>query len=390
MTRQAASTAILKNIILLFLIFFLVFALLGTGLAFLYQSLLGALFSVPAFIAFAALFALIPTLIIRQGSVEEVPRNTVGLVTSSNGTLKTLAPAGRAWVWFGRERLSGFLSLEPTSMQAPILGLKSGDGAELAPLVMLITWRIDSKITTLFSGTSHQQVKEVALESQAKRERRVREKVTEVLGRRAMQARLADLEEDMPYMHANSFGQAVILEINLDLAPIGLSVERLECIGSITTPTKASVAVKRIGAARKKLENLLRAGAADTAFADLQGQIDALLQRARLAVQGMSAASRACNDYVEIVITVLEQASKYFKTETEMKAANAAQKTQSERLTELAAELDALLESASKIKRASDHIGSQPTHLTPEEAETLFKVLEAVEQKRVSLGSIFA
>src|SRR5579885_2442477 len=123
MTRQAASTAIVKNILLLFLIFFLVFALLGTGLAFLYQSLLGALFSVPAFIAFAALFSLIPTLIIRQSAVVVVPRNTVGLVSYANGTLKTLAPAGRLWVWVGRERLSSFLSLEPTSMQAPVLGL---------------------------------------------------------------------------------------------------------------------------------------------------------------------------------------------------------------------------------------------------------------------------
>jgi hypothetical protein len=389
MTRQAASAAIVKNILLVFSIFFLVFALLSTGLAFIYRPLLGFLVSVPAFTMFA-LFALIMTLIIRQGSVVEVPSNTVGLVTYSNGALKTLAPAGPAWVWFGRERLSGLLSLEPVTVQAPLLGLRSGDGVELAPLVTIITWRIHATIAMLLASQYRQEVMAVALEGQAKRERRVRDKVTEVLGRRAAEETLADLEEYLPNMHYNSFGQEVIAEVNRHLAPMGLKVERLECIGSITPPTRASVAVRRIGEARKKLEKLLRAQGADASTADVQRQIEVLLQRARLAVQEMSAASRAVDEYVKIVLDVLQQASKYMKSPGDMKAASAAQQAQSQRLAELAAEIHRLLEAASEIKNASEQLGHAPMHLTHEEADTLLKVLEAIEQRKVSLGSIFA
>ncbi|HEY7357842.1 MAG TPA: hypothetical protein VH590_15295 [Ktedonobacterales bacterium] len=389
MTRQAASAAILRNLILLFSLFFLVFALLSTGLAFIYQPLLSVLISVPAITTFA-LFALILTLIIRQSSLEEVPNNTVGLVKYANGTLKTLVPAGPAWVWFGRERLSGLLSLEPVSMQAPVLGLKSGDGIELAPLVIIITWRIDAKITALLASSYRQQVMAAALESQAKRERRVRDTMAEVLRQRVAQEALADLEEYLPSMHVSSFGQDMVAEINRDLSPLGLSVDRLECIGSITLPTRASAAVKQIGEARKKLQPLLRANGADTSVVSLQDQVDALVQRARLAVQEMSAASRAIDDYVQIVIDALQQASKRAKTPADMQAVGAAQKAQSQRLTELAAEINALLVDARKIKSASEQFSQAPTTLTREEAETLLKVLEAIEQKKVSLGSIFA
>ncbi|HEY7355301.1 MAG TPA: hypothetical protein VH590_02510 [Ktedonobacterales bacterium] len=392
MTRQTASVAILKNVILLFSIFFLVFALLSTGLAFIYQPLLSVLISVPAITTFA-LFALILTLIIRQSSVEEVPNNTVGLVRYANGTLKTLVPAGPVWVWFGRERLSSLLSLEPVSVQAPVLGLKSGDGIELAPLVIIVSWHIDAKITALLASQSsqyRQQVMAVALESQAKRERRVRDTMAEVLRQRVAQEALADLEEYLPSMHANSFGQDIIAQINRDLSSLGLNVNRLECIGSITLPTRASAAVKHIGAARKKLQPLLRANGADTSVVGLQDQVDALVQRARLAVQEMSAASRAIDDYVQLVIDTLQQARKHTKTPADMQAVSAAQRAQSQRLTELAAEINALLVDARKIKSASEQFSQAPTTLTREEAETLLKVLEAIEQKKVALGSIFA
>ena len=209
MTRQAVSTNIFRNLLLVFLVFFLIFALLNTGLSFIYQPLFYFLISVPTF-TMLALFAFIMTLIIRQNCVETVPSNTVGLITFSNGELKTLAPAGQTWVWLGRERLSGFLSLEPVSVHMPLLGLKSSDGIDLPPLVTIINWRIHSTIATLLSTQYQGSVMEVARETQQKRERRVRDTVDEVLGRRVAQRTLEELEEHLPHILYNSFGEEVL------------------------------------------------------------------------------------------------------------------------------------------------------------------------------------
>src|SRR5262245_3034534 len=100
MTRQGASILIFFNLLFVFLIFLLIFALLNTGLSFIYQPLFGVLMSVPTFTTLA-LFALIMTLIIQQNCVTIIPTNTVGLLTHSNGVLKRLVPAGPVWVWFG-------------------------------------------------------------------------------------------------------------------------------------------------------------------------------------------------------------------------------------------------------------------------------------------------
>src|SRR5262245_42537835 len=110
MTRQAASARIFLNLLFVFLIFFLIFVLLNTGLSFIFHPLFGVLMSAPTFTTLA-LFALIMTLIIQQNCVITVPNHKVGLLTYSSGELKTLVPSGPVWVWFG-ERLSSFISLE--------------------------------------------------------------------------------------------------------------------------------------------------------------------------------------------------------------------------------------------------------------------------------------
>ncbi len=388
MIRQAASINIFRNLLVVFLICFLIFALLNTGLSFIYRPLFYFLISVPTF-TMLALFAFIMTVIIRQNCVETVPSNTVGLITSSNGELKTLAPAGQTWVWFGRERLSTFLSLEPVSVHVPLLGLKSSEGIELPPLVTIINWRIHSTFASLLSSWNRRQVMEVALESQQKRERRVRDKVAEVLGWHVAQETMEKLEEYLPQILYNHFGEEVLREINDDLTPIGLNVDRLECIGSISVPIKASGAVKTLGAVHKKLESLLRPKTADAAIGDVQERVDKLLDHTRQAVQRMSATGRAIDDYVQSVITVLQQASQHFKTQEDTKAAGIAHKALSDRLMELAAEINGLLEVAQEIKDANERAKHIPSNLTDAEIDTLFKVLEAIEQKKVSLGSLF-
>ncbi len=380
MTRQASSAAIIKNLIILFLSFFAVFALLNTGLSFIYQPLFSFLISVPTFTTIA-LFALIMTLIMRQLSVVEIPRGTIGLVTYSNGVLKTLAPAGPVWVWFGRERLSGLLSLEPVSVHMPLLRLKSGDGVELAPLVTIITWRIHTTITTLFSSQFRQQVTEVALESQLKRERRVRDTVADVMRRRVAQETLAELEEDMPNILYNTFGQEVIREVNHHLTPMGLKVDRLECIGSITTPGSPPAALHTISAARKKLESLLAAAPAGTpSGAPAQPQVSDLRQHARRAVQEMSATSRALDAYIQAVLTLLQHAQQHLKSRAEMQAVPTAQKALSQRMTTLAAQINALLKTAREI--ATHQEPTNPASgLTTDELRALCKALEAIEQQ---------
>src|SRR5262249_17314106 len=155
-----------------------------------------------------------------------VPANTVGLLTYSNGDLKTLVPSGPVWVWFG-EHLSGFISLKPTSTHASLLGLKSQDSDQL-PLVMIITWHIDSEITTWLKGKGdQQQIIEMAQETPMKRERRVREKVADVLGERTAHESLDILQKQFAKIYENRFGQEVIQGVNRQLTPIGLQVERL-------------------------------------------------------------------------------------------------------------------------------------------------------------------
>ncbi|HLW02588.1 MAG TPA: hypothetical protein VKT82_28300 [Ktedonobacterales bacterium] len=389
MARQAASPSIFRNLVLIFLIFFAFFALLNTGLSFIYQPLFALLISVPTF-TMLAVFALLMTFILRQSCVEQVPSNTIGVVCYANGTLKTLAPAGPTWVWIGREQLSGLLSLAQVSTHAPLLGLKSGDGIELAPLVTIITWRIHGSITTLLDTQYRPLVIEVVTQSQGKRERRVRDAVAEAIGRRAMYATLKELEEELPNTLYNGFGQAVIADANETLTPMGLKVEKLECIGSVTIPTKASAAVKTLGVVRQKLESLLAGDASNAPAAAAPEGIDRVLSHARLAVQEMQAASRAVDAYVQAVINVLEHAHQHFKTQAGIQEANVAQKAQSKRLTELAAEINALLEAANEIKGNSKRARTSPAALTEAERDILFKVLAAIEEKRVSLGSIFA
>lgn len=388
MTRQAASANIFRNLLYIFLIFFAVFALVNTGLSFIYQPLFSFLFSVPTF-TMIAVFTLIITLIFRQIYVEIVPNNMIGLVTFANGRLKTLAPAGPVWVWFGREELSSFLSLEPVSIHTPLVGLKSRDGVELSPLVTIITWRVHSTMTTLLSSQFRQQVIEVALESPLRRERRVRERVADVIARQVMQETLEELEDHLPNILHNGFGRAAIQEINQFLTPLGMKVERLECLGKITPPTRASEVMKMIGEARKKLDTLLRTNAADASLQQVQQRIELLLQRTRRAVQDMRATSRAVDDYVQAVINVLQQAHQHFKTQSDIQAAGAAQKAQSQRLTDLAADITALLEVANEIKDAAARISAISSDLTPGEISILFKVLEAIEQKKLPLGPMF-
>ncbi len=389
MVRQATSSSIFKHLVLLFLIFFAFFALLNTGLSFIYRPLFALLISVPTFTTLAV-FALIMTFIMRQVCVEYVPSDTVGVVTYADGTLKTLAPAGPTWVWLGREQLSQLLSLAPVSSHAPLLGLKSSEGTDLAPLVTIITWRIHSSITTLLPTQYQRQVIETATESQAQRERQVRDAVAEAISRRAGRTPLKELEEALPNIYHNRFGQDVIDSANRSLTPTGLMVEKLECIGSVTAPTKISAAVKTIGVVRQKLESLLLADSADAAGDETLVGIDKLLEHARRAVQEMQATSRAVDGYVQAVISVLEQAHQHFKTQAGIQKASAAQNTQSQHLAELAAEINALLAAANEIKRANAQAKHISAALTGPELETLFKVLSAIEQKKVSLGSIFA
>ena len=389
MVRQAPSSSIFQNLVLIFLLFFALLVLVTIVFAFFYPSFIPLLISVPAFIILAILAVLL-TVILRENYVAEVPINTVGVVSYANGTLKTLAPAGPIWVWTGREQLSGLLSLEPVSTHAPLLGLKSGDGTELAPLVTIITWRIHASITTLLATQYGPQVIEVATQSQGKRERRVRDAVAGAIARRAGYATLKELEEELPNMLYNGFGQAVVAEVNQTLTPMGLNVEKLECIGSITPPTRTSAAVKTIGVVRKKLESLLAAEADDTPDEAAQEGIDKVLGHARRAVQEMQAASRAVDDYVQAVMNVLEHAHRHFTTQAGVQEASVAQKAQSQRLTELAEEINELLAAANEIKSASKQEKRAVAVLTSAERDMLFRVLAAIEQKQVTLGSIFA
>jgi hypothetical protein len=388
MTRQTAAATNFRNGVTVFLIFFLIFALMNTGLGFIYKPLFALLISVPTF-TMLALFALIMTLIIRQNCITTVPENTIGLVTYKDGTLKTLAPPGQAWVWFGREQMNGFLSLEPVSVHMSLLGLKVSDGSDLPPLVTIITWRVHSSITTLLDTQYRQEVMQVALDSQMKRERRVRDTVAEVMSRRTAQETLMVLQDKLAHILYNEFGQDVIEEVNLYLTPYGLRVDRLECIGSIAPPTKTPTTLKTITTLRKKLESLLRPKAPDASLHAVQQQAEQILEQARKSVLEMRAAVRATDTYTQAVITTLAQAQQQLKTEADITAVSAAQTEQGKHLTTLASEINTLQEMANTLKSASEQMKHAPFDLTATEVTTLLNVLEAIEQKKLSLVGLF-
>lgn len=179
-------------------------------------------------------------------------------------------------------------------------------------------------------------------------------------------------------------------EANQYLTSIGLKVERLECIGSISMPGKTSDAVKTIGEARRKLERLLRVSPMGVGRKDVQREADDVVRRARRAVQEMSAASRAIYDYTQTMLEALERVQQHIQSPSVLRATGVAHKAQSQRLTDLAGEINALLEAANRLKEAVEGTERSPFDLTTDESAMLLKALEAIEQKRPPLGSLFA
>jgi len=388
MARQASSSGVGKNFFLLFLVFFAFFAFINTGLSFIFASLFTFLISVPTF-SMIALFALILTLAYRQYAVEEVPTNQLGLLVTPGGSLKDILEPGPRWLWLGRERISGYLSLAPVSTQVSLLGLKSSDGVALTPLAMLITWRTLPDIHKLFKAQYRYSISQVVLESQWQRERRVGERVDRILRPRVAQKPLSDLEQDLGAIQQSAFGHVMIREINTGLLPMGLKVERLECIGSLTPPTKASEAVKTISTARLKLESLLRPRAPDTSLQQMDQRLADLQQRARRVEQEIRDASRAVNNYVQAIIDVLEPLYQDASPKPDTRAMGAAGMAKSQRMSELSQEVLVLLEALKETKDLLDQIKRPPFDLTPDELNTFFKVLEAIEQKKLLLSPLF-
>ncbi len=388
MARQASSSSVGKNFFWFFLLSFAFFAFLNTGLSFIFTRLFTLLISVPTF-SMIALFALILTLVYRQHAVEEVPYNQVGLLMTPSGSLKDILEPGPRWLWLGREHIGSYLALDPISTQVSLLGLKSSDGVALSPLTMITTWRILPDIHKLFHAQYRYSISQVALESQWQRERRVGERVAQILRPRVAQKPLSDLEQDLGAIQQSAFGHAVIREINTGLLPMGLKVERLECIGSLTTPTKAAEAVKTISAARLKLESLLRPRAPDPTLPQIDQRLANLQQRARLVEQQVRDATHAVNDYVQAIIDVLEPFYQQAASKPDMQAMGTTGKKKSQRMNTLSQEVLALLEELRKTKALLDQLKRPPFDLTPDELNTLFKVLEAIEQKKLLLSSLF-
>jgi hypothetical protein len=220
-----------------------------------------------------------------------------------------------------------------------------------------------------------QQVIEVVLESQPKRERRVREAVGRVMAQHAAQKTLSELERDLPHTLHNVFGQELLGDINKELGPLGLRVTALECIGSVTPPDKAPAA-KTVAEVRKKLEALLRPKTPDTSMQQVEASLAALQQRARKAQQEMMSASRAVNAYAQAIIDVLEPLYQKAKPKPDTQHMANTGREKSARMQAAEAEITELMKDLNEIKKLVGQVKRPPFDLTADELATLFKALE--------------
>jgi Tfp pilus assembly protein PilO len=349
------------------------------------------------FFALSLVFALVPTIVCRLFFVEKVPEKMLGVLVNRRDAFKALLTPGNYLVLPGRERIKELLSLEPSTMQVPVLRLKASDG-EIPPPVIICVWRIHKDISQTLSGPSRQQIQGMLLAGQRKMEQTVRDHIEVVLRQLARQRTISELQADLADTIQHAFEQEVLQAANTMLRTIGLTVDQIEWLGAVTASKpaaagKASKATENaralVAAALQKLNALLipaRPGSPSQSV--IQGALASYqtLGQVRGDLQALAAALQT---YASSMLDALDALARHSTQQPELQAAHQARKALVDQLTTLQKDVDTLGEALLQLDLRAKQLPASPFGLTPGEREVLLEVLQAIEQKTLTLEKLY-
>jgi|SRR5579885_1676019 len=390
-SRWRTSNFILLLAISYLCLFFIpiLFSLLVTSGAF-------VLAHAPLF-AMTLVLALIPAFACRLLFVETVPEKRLGILVNQHNTFKDLLLPGSYFIMPGRERIKELLTLEPTSVQLPVLGLRASDG-EVAPQVVIFSWRIQDKITQVLSSP-HSQAPGMIASGHRTLEQAARNHLEAALRRCALNYDVSALHTLLADRVHYLFEQEVQQEANTRLNSLGLKIEHVELIGLVKAQSAAlsggkasavtSEAQKTLAAAYQKLAPLLRSQTLDVTpqhVAESAWNAYEALSGLRKTVNNLTL---ALQEYTALLFDTLDALSKQRQNAPDQQAIFLARQKTSKELTNLQDTIGGLGKLLIDLELQAKRMKTPPFTLTPGEVERLLEVLAAIEQKKLTLEKVY-
>lgn len=387
-SRWGASSVILL-LTLSYLCFFvipIIFSLLTAPLAFVLAR--------APFFALAFVLALVPTIACRALFVEEVPEKHLGVLVNQSDTFKALLPPGKYFLMPGKERIKNLLSLEPASVQMPVLGLQASDG-EITPPVIIFSWRIQNTIIQALSGPHQQQVQGLIAGGHRALEQETRGYLQAALRHCVARYSVSALQTLLADSVTHRFEHEVQRKANTLLNPLGLEIDQIELINVVkaqsAAPTRdkastaASAAQQILAEAYTKLDLLLRAHVLDEmprrVAEDAWNAYETLI-KLRKNARSLSAAIQA---YTTLLFDALDASAKQQQGAPDQQVISQARQKTNEELNALQATIGELGKLLIEVELQAKQIKAPAASLTPDEIEQVLEVLRAIEQKALML-----
>jgi hypothetical protein len=396
MSRQKSRWGA-SHVLLLLAISYLCFFFIPVIISLLTTSLAFVLAHAP-FYVLTLVLALIPTLACRTLFVEAVPEKRLGVLVNQGDTFKDLLLPGNYFIMPGKERIKELLTLEPASVQLPVLGLQASDG-EIAPQVVIFSWRVQDTIISALSGAYPQQVQDMIVGGRRKMEQEARNHLQAAMHSCALRYNASTLQNLLTSKAHHIFEREVHQEANAYLNPLGLEIERVELMSLGKAPasapagSKASAAAdeaqKTLAAAYKKLAPLLRSQAFDVTpqqVAESAWNAYDALSGLRKTVNNLNL---ALQEYTALLLDTLDAISKQRQNAPDQQAIFQARQKTSEELNNLQATIGGLGKLLIDLELQAKQIKAPPFTLTPSEIERLLEVLAAIEQKKLTLEKVY-
>lgn len=391
-TRRGAS-----NVTVLLAVSYLCFSLL-LGIILLLTTSGAFVLAHAPFYVLTLVLALIPTFACRALFVEVVPAKRLGVLVNRGDTFKDLLLPGSYFIMPGSERIKELLTLEPALVQLPVLGLRASDG-EIAPLVVIFSWRVQDTILSALSGAYPQQVQDMIVGGPRRMEQEARTRLEAALRRCVARYSVSKLETLLADRVLAVFEQEVQQEANTLLNPLGLEVAHVELIGlikprsSASSGSKASAAASEaqetVAAAYKKLAPLLRFQAFEVTpqhIAESAWSAYEALSGLRKTVSSLNLAFQA---YSTLLLDTLDAITRQRQTTPDQQAIFQARRRTSEELNNLQATIGDLGKLLIDLELQAKLMKAPPFTLTTGEIERLLEVLAAIEQKKLSLENVY-
>lgn len=347
--------------------------------------------------AMTLVLALVPAFACRALFVEAVPEKRLGILVNQHNTFKDLLLPGSYFLMPGRERIKELLTLEPTSVQLPVLGLRAIDG-EVAPQVVIFSWRIQDKITQVLSSP-HSQLPGMIASGHRALEQEARNHLEAALRRCALNYDVSALQTLLADRVHHLFAQEVQQEANTRLNPLGLKIEHVELLGlgkaqpaapsGGKTSAATSEAQETLAAAYQKLAPLLRSQALDVTpqhIAESAWNAYEALSGLRKTVNNLNL---ALQEYTVLLLDTLDAITRQRQNEPDQRAIFQARQKTSKELTNLQDIIGSLGKLLIDLELQAKLMKAPPFTLTPGEVERLLEVLAAIEQKKLTLEKVY-